>query len=1030
MDSLATQEEGLYQICFTKSDNLWNSEKMKISGMSIADALWLPSGITLTLQSNVLGLNINGVLSRGGIINYMPAHLTNTIQISRKSTPSSTSTVFVPLPTTSPGKGTLLIPTKANVTCTGDCEGCVDERDRTSGTISDGLSTDYWGNANCKWLIASTAEILLSFKFFDTEAGYDFVTINRCTSKSCDSVEQVARLSAKEKDSLSLLTETYTSSTKYQGKVYLQVVFTSDATNSKRGFVASWWSTETIIVAPLVPTVRCSAVVTCGGTCGFCPGVAVSAGLSGNFSSGSYRNRDNCWWLITAPKDSEVNLSFTSFETEPYWDVVRIYTSPSASCSGSKVEIAPTGQLISPLCSTDALIASLHGSFSEADKSMLPKKVYTSTTGVLKVLFTSDDALVFSGFTATWSVQCKDCDGVTNGMVQCNRTTLLQDEVTLTQNSSTKPRAMSQFKVAYEVNETIAMLPSGQWCENQAPASFSGGGEGCNINGGSSPLKSTSANGVVLWGGSLPCVLDTSLDYQVCFRAANATVFSSTGIAIRLHTALTAVEINDVAAGDGHRATALQSPHNHVCVRVSSTELNNLNTTSYGNTTGSAVVSVSIIAAHLDCQLPLHNPVFFTDTSGREASGHINLSFSDQHRGSGDTNSYQRGDTRTPLDRRDPYTLLFSLGARSSVLAQLPAGAYQFCIRFERNQPYFDMHLQGKLEYNSPRGSLVLVGIGSGFWPTGVGLQVQNMVQGLSVNYLTSGRSLQAVAPAMIGNRIQIFFRDSGNLTWNSSDAVSVRLHSADCLENPFLPPPSPSATFSILPVGRDLLLDTRRLAEMSPGLYQLCMHFKGQDSLPTGLSLRLQNGVRSLAINSIRPARGLRAAVAATSGNSMSLTFLLPLRPSDQPRANDVCSFNCSSSSTAAPATGEARALPFVVDSQLAFSSSLWIWFVSPMLHCNESIRDLQDPRQIRRIAAIHTSYPSNMQENKASSGNCSCSDSTTVEAYLSSDMLDMALGVLEQGVYQICVSEHKNTSLVGTGISLRVQGARVDVC
>ena len=96
--------------------------------MSLADALWLPSGITLTLQSNVLGLNINGVLSRGGIINYMPAHLTNTIQISRKITTSSTSTVFVPLPTSSPGKGTLLIPTKANVTCTGDCEGCVGER--------------------------------------------------------------------------------------------------------------------------------------------------------------------------------------------------------------------------------------------------------------------------------------------------------------------------------------------------------------------------------------------------------------------------------------------------------------------------------------------------------------------------------------------------------------------------------------------------------------------------------------------------------------------------------------------------------------------------------------------------------------------------------------------------------------------------------------------------------------------------------------------------------------------------------------
>ncbi len=79
---------------------------------------------------------------------------------------------------------------------------------------------------------------------------------------------------------------------------------------------------------------------------------------------------------------------------------------------------------------------------------------------------------------------------------------------------------------------------------------------------------------------------------------------------------------------------------------------------------------------------------------------------------------------------------------------QLPAGAYHFCIRFERNQPYFDMRLQGKLEYNFPRGSFVLVGIGSGFWQTGVGLQVKNMVQRLSVNYLSSKALLRFVLSA------------------------------------------------------------------------------------------------------------------------------------------------------------------------------------------------------------------------------------------------------------------------------------------
>jgi hypothetical protein len=73
------------------------------------------------------------------------------------------------------------------------------------------------------------AEITISFSFFDIEAGSDFVTINRCSSPTCRTVEQVARLSGNS--SLS----TYTSSTGY-----LQVVFTSDDNGTAAGFIASW----------------------------------------------------------------------------------------------------------------------------------------------------------------------------------------------------------------------------------------------------------------------------------------------------------------------------------------------------------------------------------------------------------------------------------------------------------------------------------------------------------------------------------------------------------------------------------------------------------------------------------------------------------------------------------------------------------------------------------------------------------------------------------------------------------------------
>jgi hypothetical protein len=116
----------------------------------------------------------------------------------------------------------------ATVTCSGGCL-CQPSTGTSSGTISDGTS-DYFNNANCIWLIASSGLISLSFSSFNTESGRDFVTINRCTSSS-SCVEQVARLSG---SSVSLST-IYTSSTGY-----MQMVLTSDGSVLGSGFVASW----------------------------------------------------------------------------------------------------------------------------------------------------------------------------------------------------------------------------------------------------------------------------------------------------------------------------------------------------------------------------------------------------------------------------------------------------------------------------------------------------------------------------------------------------------------------------------------------------------------------------------------------------------------------------------------------------------------------------------------------------------------------------------------------------------------------
>jgi hypothetical protein len=135
----------------------------------------------------------------------------------------------------------------ATVTCSGICL-CQPSSGTSSGTISDGPS-NYANNANCTWLVASSGlispsfssfnTINLYFSSFSTEANYDIVTINRCTSSS--SCETVATLGGSGTPYI------YTSSTGY-----MQVLFTSGkSTTSKSGFVASWSSwTSTCTACP------------------------------------------------------------------------------------------------------------------------------------------------------------------------------------------------------------------------------------------------------------------------------------------------------------------------------------------------------------------------------------------------------------------------------------------------------------------------------------------------------------------------------------------------------------------------------------------------------------------------------------------------------------------------------------------------------------------------------------------------------------------------------------------------------------
>ncbi len=91
------------------------------------------------------------------------------------------------------------------------------------------------------------------FTSFDTESKYDWVTINRCTSSSCTTVEQVARLSGKDVSAGMI----YTSATGF-----IQLMFTSDESISASGFVASWWIDVEITTTPETSEQTTSSVTT------------------------------------------------------------------------------------------------------------------------------------------------------------------------------------------------------------------------------------------------------------------------------------------------------------------------------------------------------------------------------------------------------------------------------------------------------------------------------------------------------------------------------------------------------------------------------------------------------------------------------------------------------------------------------------------------------------------------------------------------------------------------------------------------
>lgn len=244
-----------------------------------------------------------------------------------------------------------------------------------SGSITDGSGPiqNYQSNATCSWLFApqtgedSISSIKIVFRSFETESN-DVVTIYNGPTVQA---EVLGTFSGSE------LPPAITSTS---NEVLL--VFNSDGAGEAKG-----WYAEFTSIKP-----------------DFCKGVEILTDNAGTFSDGSlefnYQNSTICMWKITPPDAQLVTLNFTSFNTEPFKDKVRVYD-----------------------LETQELLAEYSGSYPATN---LPAPV-TSSSGKMFVAFSSNNSVTAPGWEANYVA-------LTTGM---NNTRQMEDEYTVFPNPAT-----------------------------------------------------------------------------------------------------------------------------------------------------------------------------------------------------------------------------------------------------------------------------------------------------------------------------------------------------------------------------------------------------------------------------------------------------------------------------------------------------------------------------------------------------------------------------------------------------------------
>jgi hypothetical protein len=242
----------------------------------------------------------------------------------------------------------------------------------------------YEPSSLCRWVIDGTVGnrnrsvvplIALHFTRFLTEAQFDFVTLNSCTSLSwtnggaaldvptCMGARQVASLSGFVDENI----------TYYSPSGIMEVVFISDNSVNSLGFEASWmiYGDGSLPSHTCTWPCKCEELISPAGT------------FEDGSLAGDYSNSADCTWTIVVPGAEWVKIRFVQFDLENTYDYVRLYECPD----GGKCEDPTSGMMIAELTGTSVE----HG----YDGWILVK-------GSLRVHFQSDSTITKGGFRADW----------------------------------------------------------------------------------------------------------------------------------------------------------------------------------------------------------------------------------------------------------------------------------------------------------------------------------------------------------------------------------------------------------------------------------------------------------------------------------------------------------------------------------------------------------------------------------------------------------------------------------------------------